>query len=52
MTQGYPLVMIAYGIGVLHLIRELQDSHLRVTQPWYADYAGAGGKFGNILEHF
>ena len=52
MTQGYPLVMIACGIGVLHLIREIQDAHLRVTQPWCTDDAGAGKNFGSILEHF
>ena len=43
MTQGDPLAMIAYGIGVLPLIRDLRRSHTRVTQPWYADDAGAGG---------
>ena len=21
-------------------------------QPWYADYAGAGGKFGDVIAHF
>ena len=42
-TQGYPLAMIAYGIGVLPLIREVWDAHPRVTQPCYADDAGAGG---------
>ena len=51
-TKGYPLSMIAYGIGVLTLIRDLQDAHSRVTQPWYAYDAEAGGKFGHILEHF
>ena len=51
-TQGDPLAMIAYDIGVLPLIRELRDAHPRVTQPWYADNAGAGYKFGHILEHF
>ena len=50
-TQGDPLAMIAYGIGVLPLIRELQDAHLRVTQTWYVDDAGAGGTFQHILEH-
>ena len=51
LTQGDPIAMIAYGIGVLPLIRELQGSHPRITQPWYADDAGAGGKFSHILEH-
>ena len=30
-SQGYPLVMIVYGIGVLPIIRELQDAHPLVT---------------------
>ena len=42
-TQGDPLSMIAYGIGILPLIRELQNAHPRVTQSWYDDDAGAGG---------
>ena len=50
-TQGDPFAMIAYGIGVLLLVRELQGAHPCVTQTWYADDAGAGGKFTNILEH-
>ena len=44
--------MIAYDIGVLPLIRELQGAHPRVTQKWYMDDAGAGGKFTHILAHF
>ena len=51
MTQGGPLAMIAYGIGVLPLTRELWGSHPRVTQQWCADDAGAGRKFSHILEH-
>ena len=51
-TQGDPLSMIAYGIGVLPLIQELRESHPRVTQPCYADYTGAGRKFQQIQEHF
>ena len=43
--------MISYDIGVLPLIRDLQGSHPCVTQPWYADDAGAGGKFTHILAH-
>ena len=44
--------MIAYGIGVLPLILELREAHPRVTQPWYADDAGAGGTFSEVQAHF
>ena len=44
--------MIAYGIEVLQLIHDLQRDHPRVTQLWYADDAGAGGKFGDVMAHF
>ena len=50
--QGDPLAMIVYDIGSLPLIREMRNDHPRVTQPWYADYAGAGGTFQQILDHF
>ena len=43
--------MIAYGIGVPPLIRELRGAHPWVTQPWYADATGAGGKLPQIMEH-
>ena len=49
MTKGDPLTIIAYGIRVLPLIRELREAHPRITQPWYADDAGARGKFTNIM---
>ena len=39
-TQREPLAMITYDIGVLPLIRELQDAHTCITQPWYDDDAG------------
>ena len=44
--------MIAYGIGVLPLTRDLRRSHPCITQSWYADDAGAGGKFEKIMDHF
>ena len=47
-TQEEPLAMIAYDIGVLPLIRELQGAHPHVTQPWYADDTEAGGEFTHI----
>ena len=44
--------MIAYGIGVLPLIRVLRSDHPQVYQAWYADDAGAGGTFRDIMAHF
>ena len=51
-TQGDPLSMITYGIGVLPLIRELPDTHPRFTQTWYAYDVGLGSKFGQTFAHF
>ena len=44
-TQGDPLAMIVYGIGILPLIRELRSTHPHVLQPWYTENAGKGGMF-------
>jgi hypothetical protein len=45
--------MVAYGIGVLPLIRsQLKHEFLEVKQPWYADDAGAAGNFDFIRRHF
>ena len=44
--------MIAYGIGVLPLIRKLREAHPRVAQPWYADDAEVGGMFKDMQAHF
>ena len=44
--QGDPLDMVAYGIGILPLIKNLKAEFTDVTQPWYADDAGALGKCG------
>ena len=51
-TQGDPLSIIAYGIGVLTLMRDLRRDLPQVTQPWYADDAGAGGNFEAMMAHF
>ena len=47
-TQGEALAMVAYGLGVLPLIKNLKIAYPDVTQPWYDDNAGALGKFVNI----
>ena len=51
-TQGDPISMFIYGIGLLPLIRQLKAEFPTVQQPWYADDAGAGGKFDAIRHHF
>ena len=52
MTQGYPLAMVAYGIGVLPLRKRLKVEYPDVTQPWYADDSGALGTFDIIGLYF
>ena len=47
-TQGDPLSMVLYGIGMLILTRNLKDAVLERIQPWYADVVGAGGEFDDI----
>jgi hypothetical protein len=44
--------MFAYGIGLLSLIRALRVHFAEMDQTWYADDAGAGGKFDTIKRHF
>ena len=40
-TQGYPIAMVIYGIGILPLIKELKVEFPWVTQTWYDYSAGA-----------
>ena len=49
--KEYLTAMIAYGLGVLLIIRELQEAHPKVTQPCYADNMGAVWTFTCILTH-
>ena len=50
--QGDPLAMVAYGIEILLLIKHLKSTYLDVTQPWYADHAGALGMFDHLDNYF
>ena len=47
-TQGYPLSMILYGLGMLPLTIKLKNAVPECIQPWYAADAGAGGEFEDI----
>ena len=51
-TQGDPLAMIAYGIGILPLIKNLKRAIPDVIQPWYTDAAGALGTFARLETYF
>ena len=44
--------MIAYGIGILPLIKNLKRAIPEVTQPWQADDAGALGTFARLETYF
>ena len=50
--QGCPLAMVGYGIMMLPLICKLKTAYPDVEQLWYADDAGAGGKFAHICTIF
>ena len=47
-TQGDPLAMIAYSIGILLPINNLKREIPDITQPWYADNARDLGAFAGI----
>ena len=50
--QGGPLVIVAYGIGVLPLIKNLKAAHPNVTQPQYADDVSVLRMYGSIELYF
>ena len=51
-THGNQFYMVAYGIGVLPLIKRLKVVYPDVTQPWYADDAGLLSIFDNLELYF
>ena len=51
-SQGDPFTMIAYGIGILPLIKNLKWDIPDVIQTSYADKAGALGTFARIETYF
>ena len=50
--QGDPLSMVAYGIGILPMIKQQKVSFTDVTQLWYSGYASALGMFANVELYF
>ena len=52
MTQGYPLDMVAYGIGIHPPIKQLKAEFPDITQPWYTDDASALLTFENVKLYF
>ena len=52
MTQGGPLDIITYGIGILPLIKNLKRDIPDITKPRYADDPGALGTFAIIETYF
>ena len=50
-TQGEPLYMVAYKIGILMLVKCLKFTYPEATQPWYADYYGALDLFDNLEQY-
>jgi hypothetical protein len=51
-TQGDPIAMFCYGIGILPMIKHLKTLYPDLKQPWYADDAGALGSFDDIIRMF
>ena len=51
-TQGNPLAIIVYGIGIFPLPNNLKREIPDVTQPWCANYARSLGNFARIETYF
>ena len=49
-TQGDPLVMVLYGLGLLPFSRALSSRAPMARQFWYADDARVGAKLSFIRE--
>ena len=50
-TQGDPLGMAMYGVGILPLVRKLKKPAVR-TQNWYVDDSGVSAKLRRMREWF
>ena len=52
MTQGCPLSVVAYAIGVLLLIKLKKSVYPGVNHTWYVDNTGALGTYDKIELYF
>ena len=52
MTQVDPLAMVAYGIGIILLIKHLKAEFTGFTQPQYSENAGALSTFKKVELYF
>ena len=52
MTQGYLLSMVAYGIIITLLTKQLKSAYPDVTRPWYAVDTVSIGMYDNIELYF
>ena len=52
LMQGDPIVMIAYRISIIPLIKNLKQEIPDITQTWYADNAGDLGTYTRIETYF
>ena len=52
MTHGGALYRVAYGIGVLLMIKRSKAEYPDITQPWYTYNSNALGMFNNIGLYF
>ena len=50
-THRVSLEIIAYGIKIFPLLREIHEAHTDVTQTWYSNDVGSRGYFGSIKVH-
>ena len=51
-TQGYPITMIAYRIGIILLIKNIKREVPDVTHPWYSYNSGSLGTFARLETYF
>ena len=52
MTQGNPLAMILYSLGMLLLMLQLKAAVSIALQPWHANDAAVGGSFDELKKVF